>query len=83
MSQAVKKQIEYCSLLVNIDGLPLAKSSVILISLYDSNSVVTVVGIYHGNEKPVDPNCFLKEFVEEAIHLTNNGIVFKKRKSSV
>ncbi|KAK5647965.1 hypothetical protein RI129_002857 [Pyrocoelia pectoralis] len=67
--------IEAC---INIDGLPISKSSgsqiyPILCSLFENRNVVNVIGIYHGNIKPNDANLFLQDFVEEAIDLTNNG----------
>lgn len=67
---------------INIDGLPLAKSTSshfypILcinknISCLDN---VTLVGVYHGYEKPHSFSDFLKDFVTEATDLTNNGIM--------
>lgn len=62
---------------VNVDGLPLSKSSSsqvypILISLVGHN-FVEMVGIYHGFEKPKDCNEFLREFVTEAVDVVNNG----------
>ncbi|CAG9763612.1 unnamed protein product [Ceutorhynchus assimilis] len=78
--KTISKQIISCEILVNVDGLPISKSSgsqlyPILISLHDSD-LVTVVGLYHGYEKPKDSNNLLKEFVEEAIGLSNNGVCF-------
>lgn len=32
------------------------------------------IGCYHGSQKPASSNVFLKEFVEEAIEVVNNGI---------
>lgn len=66
-------------LLINIDGLPLSKSSgsqiyPILCSLYDKPGNVAVVGIYHGYEKPSNANDFLGDFVQDAVELSNNGI---------
>lgn len=83
--QNTKDQIDHCKILVNIDGLPLTKSSgsqfyPILISLYGSKNYVTLVGIYHGTEKPDDSNVFLRDLVDEAISLTNNGIIFKDKR---
>lgn len=48
---------------INIDGLPLAKSSSsqvypILCSLIVNVNVVDMIGIYHGYDKPKDPNIF-------------------------
>ncbi|XP_066588102.1 uncharacterized protein [Prorops nasuta] len=67
---------------VNIDGLPLTKSSssqlypILIINLsLKSNKNVYLVGLYHGYEKPSDFNNFLREFVRESIELINNGII--------
>lgn len=69
---------------VNIDGLPLSKSSSsqfypILCKLSISNDV-NLIGIYHGNEKPQNANCFLNDFVEEITDLINNVLIYKKTK---
>lgn len=63
---------------INIDGLPLAKSSnsqvyPILGMLIPSKDIF-MIGIYHGYEKPRDFNKFLLDFVNEATYLTINGI---------
>ncbi|KYM94366.1 hypothetical protein ALC62_15008, partial [Cyphomyrmex costatus] len=67
---------------VNIDGLPLSKSSQqqlwpILGSIGESKQVF-IIGIYYGKQKPCNPNDFLKEFIEETKLLCNNGIVIDK-----
>lgn len=67
---------------INIDGLPLFKSSSsevypILCSIISNCSEVGVVGIYNGNQKPPDANIFLQSFVKEARDLTINGIEIK------
>lgn len=72
LSQIVKVNI-------NIDGLPLFKSSSsqvypILCNLVENYDLVNVIGIYYGDEKPSDVNEFLTDFVEEAITLTKHGI---------
>lgn len=64
---------------INIDGLPLFKSSSsqvypILCNLVENYDLVNVIGIYYGDEKPSDVNEFLTDFVEEAITLTEHGI---------
>ena len=38
-------------------------------------NVVFPVGLYFGSEKPNDSNEFLKDFVDEAKHLVENGLV--------
>lgn len=70
--------------LINIDGLPLAKSSSsqfypILCSLIINKSFIDIVGIYHGYEKTLDPNFFLSDFINEAVQLTKNGVTLNKK----
>lgn len=74
----VENNINIIQITVNIDGLPLSKSSQrqfwpILGSVLPYNYVF-VIGIYHGFEKPVNANNFLQDFVEEAEELCANGI---------
>lgn len=69
-----------CEVLINIDGLPISASSSsqlypILMALFPHNNFVTVIGLYHGYEKPKSANIFLRDLVDEAISLTNNGFV--------
>jgi len=71
-------------LLVNIDGLPLSKSSSsqiypILCSLFKYPYNISVIGIYHGYKKPTNVNEYLSDFVKEAIELVNDGFVFQGR----
>lgn len=71
-------------LAVNIDGLPLSKSSAssfwpILCSVKSIEALknkVFLVALYHGNKKP-SPNDFLLDFVNECAKLTTNGILIK------
>lgn len=63
---------------INIDGLPLAKSSgsqcyPILCKQF-SNTNVHIIGLYHGNDKPKSANQFLELFVIEANDILSNGI---------
>lgn len=66
---------------INIDGLPLSDSSgsqlypILCINKNLKENNVTVVGVYHGYAKPASFNDFLEEFVNEAINLTENGII--------
>lgn len=39
------------------------------------SNVVFPVGLYFGTEKPHDSNVFLKDFIDEAKHLVDNGLV--------
>lgn len=79
-----KQQNTKCEICVNIDGVPLSKSSgsqfyPILVSLFPVENLVGLVGIYHGYKKPVDANLFLRDFIDEAIKLTNNGLTFRDK----
>lgn len=71
---------------VNIDGLPLSKSSCsqmypILCSVTNIKIVPSIftVGIYHSYEKPSNFNEFLADFVDEVINLTNYGLDLKTK----
>jgi len=73
------KHLQCVKVNINIDGLPLFKSSSsqvypILCNLVENYNEVNIVGIYYGNEKPADANVFLKVFTDEAIILTTHGI---------
>ncbi|XP_029161035.1 uncharacterized protein LOC114932803 isoform X1 [Nylanderia fulva] len=62
-------------LILNIDGLPLAKSSKvsfwpILVSDIKLKNVY-MVGCYYGNSKPSSANDFMKEFIHELISINN------------
>ncbi|XP_050518665.1 uncharacterized protein LOC126892889 [Diabrotica virgifera virgifera] len=79
--------LDTVEILINIDGLPLSKSSSsqvypILCSLYPKQGPVDIVGIYHGYEKPKDSNLFLEKFVEDAIEIINNEAAIKSEKCS-
>lgn len=76
--------INSIEVLINIDGLPLSKSSSsqvypILCSLVVNEKVVDMIGIYHGYEKPKDPNDFLSDFIYEVIHITTNGFIHNSK----
>lgn len=73
-----KDNFDYIKITINIDGLPLSKSSQqqfwpILGSVLPYNNVF-IIGIYYGNEKPADANNFLQDFINEAIEICENGI---------
>ncbi|CAG9768513.1 unnamed protein product [Ceutorhynchus assimilis] len=79
------KPIDKIEIYVNIDGLPLSKSSgsqfyPILCSLVQNRNVVDIIGIYHGNEKPKNVNEFLKDFVEEVNKFSEQGIIINDQK---
>ncbi|KYN16150.1 hypothetical protein ALC57_11605, partial [Trachymyrmex cornetzi] len=63
---------------INIDGLPLTKSSQqqfwpILGSIIPHDNVF-MIGLYFGYKKPQDANNFLKDFIIEAIDICQNGL---------
>lgn len=75
LSDSIKKILTFVNIdniscvkiAVNIDGLPLSKSSQqqfwpILGSVFPYDNVF-IIGIYHGNEKLMDTNEFLQDFV--------------------
>jgi len=73
------------SVMINIDGLPIAKSSnsqvwPILGSIYKYNHVF-IIGVYFGKEhKPASSNEFLNDFVQESKYMTESGFEFNGRK---
>ena len=82
LSKIVHKgiNIDYIELLVNIDGAPLAKFSEKGIWIISCSETilkdVELIGIYHGEDKPVDSNNLLKMFVEEITFFINNGLKY-------
>ncbi|XP_011883964.1 PREDICTED: uncharacterized protein LOC105571102, partial [Vollenhovia emeryi] len=75
--------IDCVKIFVNVDGLPLTKSSQqqfwpILESIFPYENVF-IIGIYHGNEKLENANDFLKDFVNEAKELCEKGINIDNR----
>lgn len=72
-------------LVVDIDGLPLTKSSKstfwpILCYIRPHSQIVFPVGIYWGNEKPTESNEFMHDFVQEISDLITNGIEIQNNK---
>jgi len=68
---------ESIDLLINIDGLPLEKSSnaslwLILCSNTKDNAMY-LIGAYFGYEKPRDSNVFLQSLVNDLTRLINQG----------
>ncbi|KAF2885167.1 hypothetical protein ILUMI_21012 [Ignelater luminosus] len=81
---SLSHKLENVEICINIDELPIFKSSnsqfyPILCSLYPNQSYIDIIGIYHGNLKPKKPNEFLKQFVDEAVDLTQNGFQFNNK----
>lgn len=71
------------SLKINIDGLPIYKSSKdefwpILFSIYEMPQInLMIIGIYSGKRKPADIIEFLSPFVDEMEDVYKNGTVTK------
>lgn len=71
-------------LLVNIDGLPLFKSSSAqvypilcsVVSIPELRTKVFPIGIYYGEEKPDNLNKYLQDFIEEINNLIERGLYF-------
>jgi len=71
------RDVSAAELSVNVDGLPISRSSgsclwPILCSVFNT---VFLVGVYHGEEKPSDSNVLIDEFVTEAKVLVTEGIL--------
>lgn len=68
---------------VNIDGLPIAKSSgsqfwPILGEIRGIGCRKPfLIGLYHGNSKPLEPNEYLEDFLADVHELRANGFEFK------
>lgn len=75
---------EIVQLVINIDGLPLAKSSgsqvyPILCRLVNDHNNLDMIGIYHGYQKSKDANDYLSDFVEDISNVINTGIVINNK----
>ena len=70
---------------INVDGLPLFKSSSaqfwpILGRLPQAiNNDLFAIGIFYGQSKPSDPSEFLHDFMQEARELQKNGILYENQ----
>lgn len=89
ISAFLKKNIDYVTgnllnIDVGIDGLPLFKSSKSQFWPILGNVVgfpdVFVIGNYHGTEKPVNSELFLKQFISDGLDKIKNGIIFNGKK---
>lgn len=77
--------LEILPLTINIDGLPLSKSSksqfwpiLMSIDLLEISEPF-IVGIYHGFKKPESIINFLDAFVKEYLFLRENGIILNNK----
>lgn len=82
MHQSMLSQnLDVLPLMINIDGLPLCKSSnsqfwPILMSIdLTEVSESFIVGVYHGTKKPESVTNFLNAFIEEYLLLKKDGII--------
>lgn len=67
---------------VNIDGLPISKSSKnhiwpTLAQIVSVDSMPFLVGAHHGYGKPTTSNNFLQHFVREFKHLSTVGFTYE------
>nr|CAH7730480.1 unnamed protein product [Callosobruchus chinensis] len=72
---------------INIDGLPISKSSSnqvypILCNIVGSK-FVGMIGIYYGKEKPHNANEFLQDFVDDLINISSTGTCIKGKTYNV
>lgn len=76
-------------LIINVDGLPVSKSSgsqfwPILGRIFGLLYGFTfVIGIYHGFKKPEKVNIFLSDFVEEFLKLRRGGLMVESKQIQV
>ena len=79
------KQSLKISININIDGLPIFKSSneqfwPILFNIHEfPNLSPMVIGIYSGNKKPKDISSFITPFVQEAKNILEEGIMINDK----
>lgn len=70
-------------LLVCTDGAPIGHSSTKnlwpIMCCDTILKIVEVIGIYYGDIKSDDSNKFLEQFVNEAVNLINNGILYNEK----
>jgi len=81
--------LESISLNINMDGLPIYKSSKcelwpILCNVHEIPEVKPlVIGIYSGTGKPANLNSYLQNFVSEAKQVLQEGIIIKSHKKKI
>lgn len=75
---------------INVDGLPIAKSSgsqfwPILGDVVIDNITTDpfLIGLFHSNKKPENPNEFLKFFVDEYKSIEKNGLIIEDKVYSI
>nr|CAI5848798.1 unnamed protein product [Callosobruchus analis] len=82
------KKSQDISININIDGLPIFKSSryefwPILFNINEFPYKPMIIGMYYGKGKPSNPNEFLSQFVEELMLIMNKGVMITEYKISV
>ena len=85
-NDAFRQQHSTVSLDVNIDGLPIFKSSKVQfwpILVTFSNFSPFIVALYCGESKPEPLDAYLHDFLEEFKNLQQNGLVFREKKYAV
>lgn len=74
---------EFIKIFVNVDGLPIAKSSgsqfwpILGMVANIHYRKPFLIGLFHGNEKPSDSNDYLADFIAESKILMESGFRFK------
>lgn len=72
---------------INIDGLPISRSSNASLWPILCSDIVTdkvyLVGAYFGSSKPKDSNEFLQKFVDDAINIIDNGFEYNNKNFQV
>lgn len=83
------KNLCQIELAVGFDGLPIAKSSgsclwPIMGRVFNvPGRNIFLIGAYHGNEKPNNANEYMKDFIDEILDVSKNGIIIKTTVYSV
>ncbi|KYN21196.1 hypothetical protein ALC57_06438 [Trachymyrmex cornetzi] len=83
----LKDNNTHINLLINIDGLPLAKSSQaslwIVLCSNTVNKTVYLAGAYFGYKKPTDSNVFLQSLINDLINFINNNYIYNGNKVQI
>lgn len=85
--ESVKEDVSHVKLLINIDGLPLFKSSKIqfwpILGMVENvpsiRQIVFTIGVYCGKSKPKNISDYLKEFVGEIKKMMIDGFLLMER----
>lgn len=77
--------LDELSLQLNIDGVPLFKSSsesfwpILGLLQQEQKSEPFIIGLWIGHSKPKDPNAFLQKFIDEMSQIEMNGICYNDK----